>query len=126
MATVEMTGENVQQLIESSEILFIDFWAGWCGPCKMFAPVYEAASQNPANAGVIFAKCDTEANGDVASMFNITGIPTVGVFREKVLLALQPGAMSADNLDELVKKVQDINMDEVRANIAAQETEAEG
>lgn len=118
MATTEITKDNLENLIENSNILLIDFWAEWCGPCKMFGPTFEAASEN--NDDVVFAKCDTEAQQEVAGQFGIRSIPTLAVFKEGVMIFQQPGALPPAALDELVEKVKELDMDEVRKEMAAE------
>ena len=112
MATTELKSENLETLINDSNMLFIDFWAAWCGPCRMFGPTFEAASEK--NTDIVFAKCDTEAQQDVAAQFGIRSIPTLAVFKEGVMIFQQPGALPPATLDELIEKVKDLDMDEVR------------
>ena len=119
MPTVEVTHENLSSLVEANGTLIIDFWAEWCGPCRSFAPIFEAASER--HPDVVFAKCDTEAQPQVASMFQVRSIPMVVVFREGVGIFQQAGALPAPALDELLGKVAELDMDEVRAQVAAQQ-----
>ncbi len=112
MATVEVTKENVQQLIEQNDIVFIDFWADWCGPCKMFGPIFEAASEK--HPDIVFGKCDTEKEVEVAQAFGIQAIPTLAVFKDGVLLFQQAGALPAPVLEELITRVKELDMAEVR------------
>lgn len=115
MGTINLTKENLEELIEQSDILLIDFWAEWCGPCKMFAPTFESASEK--HEDVVFAKCDTEAQQEVAATFGIRSIPTLAAFRDGIMIFSQPGALPPAALEELVTKIKDIDMDEVRAEI---------
>jgi thioredoxin 1 len=117
--TVEMTNENFNELLNGSDILFIDFWASWCGPCKMFGPIFEKAAEK--HPEVTFAKVDTEAQQELAGQFGIRSIPTLGIFRDKILLFLQPGMVPEEALDDLVKQVKGLDMDAVRKEIADQQ-----
>jgi thioredoxin 1 len=121
MATIELTKDNLDSTIENNDIVFIDFWAEWCGPCKMFKPTFEAASDKYTD--IVFASCNTEEQQEVAGSFGIRSIPTLAVFREKVMIFMQPGAMPATAIDEIVEKVKELDMDEVRADIEKKKTE---
>jgi thioredoxin len=121
MATVELTTENFKEVVANNDIVIIDFWASWCGPCRSFAPTYEAASEK--HADVVFAKVNTEEQQELANAFNIRSIPTLMVFREKVILYAEAGALPAAALEQLVDGVKALNMDDVRAEIAAQEAQ---
>ena len=121
MATIELTQGNLDSTIENNDIVFIDFWAEWCGPCKMFKPVFEAASDMYGD--IVFASCNTEEQKEVAGSFGIRSIPTLAVFREKVMIFMQPGALAAAAIDEIVEKVRTLDMDEVRADIEKKKTE---
>ncbi|WP_150461857.1 thioredoxin [Nesterenkonia ebinurensis] len=120
MATTELTTDAFQQTLEDSDILFIDFWADWCGPCKQFAPVYEQVSEE--HPEVTFAKVDTEAERELAAAAKISSIPTLMVFREKVLVFSQPGALNAEQLTQVVTAVKDLDMDEVHKQIDEQQS----
>lgn len=119
MATKDITEAEFEKTLEDNDIVFVDFWADWCGPCKMFAPVYEKVSEE--NPDVVFAKVDTEAERGLAAAANITSIPTLMAFRDKILVYAQPGAVNAAQLQELVDGVKAIDMDEVREQLAAQQ-----
>ena len=119
MATVALTETDFEQTVSSEGITLVDFWAEWCGPCKMFAPVFEAASEN--NPDITFAKVDTEAEQSLAAALNIRSIPTIMAFRDGVLLFSQPGALPAHSLDEVISAVRGVDMDEVRREIAEHE-----
>jgi len=123
MATVALTADNLENTIENNGIVLIDFWADWCGPCKMFGPIFEAASEK--HADVTFAKCDTEAEQVVAAQFGIQSIPTVAAFRDQILIFSQPGALPEDGLEELIKQIKALDMDDVRKKVAEAQAQAE-
>jgi thioredoxin 1 len=116
---LEMTTGNFDATLKNNDIVFIDFWAEWCGPCKAFGPIFEKVAEK--NEDVAFAKVDTEAQQELAAQFGIRSIPTLGVFREGVMLYLQPGMVPEEGLDDLVKQVKALNMDDVRKEIAEHE-----
>lgn len=119
MATIELTAENFEQTILENDMVVIDFWAEWCGPCKMFGPTFEKVSDN--HEGVVFAKCDTETQQEIAAQFGIQSIPTLAVLRDKVLLFSQPGALPENALEEIVTQAKGLDMEEVHAKIAEQQ-----
>ncbi len=119
MATVTATGDTFRDLILENDIVLVDFWAAWCGPCRMFAPVFEKASQK--HEDVVFAKVDTEAEQALAGAAGITSIPTLMAFREGILVFAQPGALPAPALEQVIDAVKSLDMEAVRAEIAAQE-----
>ncbi|MEO6530520.1 MAG: thioredoxin family protein [Specibacter sp.] len=121
MATVDITTETFGPTIEGNDIVIVDFWASWCQPCVRFAPTYEAASVK--HDGVVFAKVDTEAEQQLAAEANITSIPTLMAFREKVLVFAQPGALNGTQLDEVITAVKALDMGEVHAAVAAKQAE---
>lgn len=124
MATVDITAETFEETIEKNDIVIVDFWAEWCGPCKSFAPIYDEVSNEYDD--IVFGKIDTEAQQELAAHFQIRSIPTLMIFREQVVLFSQPGMLSAPQLKEVIGKVQELDMAQVHAEIAKQqEKEAE-
>ena len=122
MATINLTADDFEKTVLESDIVLVDFWAEWCGPCKQFGPVYEEASnQNP---DITFGKIDTEAEQSLASAAGITSIPTLMAFREGVLVFAQPGALPAPMLGKVIGAVRDLDMDTVRKDIEAQRQQA--
>jgi thioredoxin 1 len=121
MATVELTAENFEAVIGKADLALVDFWASWCGPCRMFGPIFEQASEQHPDA--VFAKVDTEAEQALAASFGINSIPTLMIVRDNVVLYAQPGALPAAALEELIAKARAVDMDDVRAHLAAQKTE---
>ncbi len=118
MPTVELTKENFEDTILNNDIVFVDFWAEWCGPCRAFAPTFEAAAEK--HEDIVFGKVDTEAQQELAGYFQIRSIPTLMVFREKVVLFQQAGALPAPAFDDLIGQVQSVDMVEVHSQIAAE------
>ncbi|MCQ6555461.1 thioredoxin domain-containing protein [Streptomyces sp. C10-9-1] len=112
MATVELTQENFEATVTGSEIVLVDFWAGWCGPCRMFGPVYERASER--HPDIVFGKVDTEAQPELAGAFRISSIPTLMAVRDRTVLYAQPGALPPQALEELISRIRGVDMDEAR------------
>lgn len=122
MATVELTKENFEQVITGNDMVLVDFWAPWCGPCRSFAPVFEQASEKYPN--VVFAKVNTEEEQEIAAHFQIRSIPTLMIFREKIIIFSQPGALPGSALDQLVEQASKLDMEQVRRDIATQASQA--
>ncbi len=124
MSTIELTKETFEETVTQPGISLVDWWASWCGPCQMFAPVFQAASEE--HADVRFGKIDTEDQQELAAAAQITSIPTLMAFRDGVLVFSQPGALPAPALEQVIKAVRDLNMDDVRAEVAKQAKESGG
>jgi thioredoxin 1 len=119
MAVLELNEQNFEETILNNDFVVIDFWAPWCGPCRGFTPVYEAASEK--HEGVTFAKVNTEEQQALAAHFQIRSIPTLIIFREKVIIYAQPGALPAGAFDDLIARAKEVDMAQVHAEIAAEE-----
>jgi thioredoxin len=122
MATVTATQDNFDDIIQNNSIVFVDFWAPWCAPCRSFAPVYEEVSEK--HQDIVFAKVNTEDEQELAGQFRVRSIPTLMIFREKIILFSQPGALPANSLEELIQKARELDMDQVRQEIAEQGTQS--
>ena len=120
--TVEITGQNFKEVVERDGIVLIDWWAPWCGPCRVFGPTYEKVAQK--HADITFGKINTEDQPELAGSFDIRSIPTLMILRDKVLLFSQPGALPEAALEDLIRQVRALDMEKVRADIAAQEAAA--
>jgi thioredoxin 1 len=119
VATTNLTKDNFKDIVDNSDLVLIDFWASWCGPCKMFEPVYEEASDKYPD--VVFGKVNTEEEQELAQMFQIRSIPTLMIFREQIVIFSQPGMLPASALDEVIQKAKELDMNMVRDEIAKQQ-----
>jgi thioredoxin 1 len=124
MSTVALTSDTFEETVTRSGITLVDWWASWCGPCRMFAPVFESASEQ--HPDVTFGKIDTEDQQELSAAAGITSIPTLMAFRDGILVFRQPGALPPAALEQVIKAVQDLDMEEVRADVARQQAEQPG
>ncbi|MGB5439632.1 MAG: thioredoxin [Gammaproteobacteria bacterium] len=119
MAIINLTKDTFEAAITGNEMILLDFWAPWCGPCRQFAPVFESLSET--HPDIVFAKVNTEEEQELAGLFQIRSIPTLMVFRQQIIVFSQPGAMAPAGLESVLEKVAELDMDEVRSQIAEQE-----
>ena len=121
MATINLTNDNFKETVDGNDIVLVDFWAEWCGPCKMFAPIFEEVSER--HPDIVFGKINTEEQQQLAAMFQIRSIPTLMIFREQIVIFAQPGMLPGSALEEIIQKARELDMEMVRAEIAKQQAQ---
>lgn len=123
MATIQLTKENFDETVTNHEIVIVDFWAQWCGPCRSFAPIFEAASEK--HADIAFGKVNTEEQQELAAAFQVRSIPTVMILRDEIVLYSQPGMLGASQLEDILAKTKELDMVKVREEVAKEQQKAE-
>ncbi len=124
MAAVELTAENFDEIIGGNNFVIVDFWASWCGPCQQFGPIFEAAAEK--HEDIVFAKVNTEEQQELSGHFQVRSIPTLMIFRDQIVIYSQPGALMGPQFEDLIAKARELDMDEVRKQIAEQQDSQEG
>lgn len=119
MATVELTKDNFDEIVGGNGFVIVDFWATWCGPCQSFGPIFEATSEK--HDDIVFAKVNTEEQQELAAHFQVRSIPTLMIFRDQIIIYAQPGALQGSQLEQLIEKARELDMDEVRKQVAEQQ-----
>ena len=119
MATLDLTQENFESTVMENDFVIVDFWAPWCGPCRAFAPTFDAASDK--HTDIVFAKVNTEVEQEIGASFQIRSIPTLMIFREKIIIYSQPGSLPASGLEDLITKVRELDMAQVHKEIAEEQ-----
>ena len=122
VAVVELNTGNFDEVVRGNDFVLVDFWASWCGPCRSFAPIYEKVSEE--YPGILFGKVNTEEERELALHFQIRSIPTLMIFRERIIIYAQPGMLPESGLKELIRRAQELDMDKVKRDLAAQQEEA--
>ncbi len=124
MAAVELTAENFDEIVGKNNFVIVDFWATWCGPCQQFGPIFEAAAEK--HEDIVFAKVNTEEQQELSAHFQVRSVPTLMIFRDQIVIYSQPGALMGPQFEDLIAKARELDMDDVRKQIAEQQDQQEG